>query len=79
MQNPNDCRVFCGDTHMLELYGMKTLNYQTKNGFDLYKKMERHWSISCGKLKVPPYIARCLYWDNIQQKEDSRYWSWVFE
>ena len=45
MQNPNECRVFCGDTHMLELYGMKTLNYQTKNGFDLYKKMERHtWS-----------------------------------
>lgn len=79
MQNPNECRVFCGDTHMLELYGMKNLNYQTKNGFSLYKKMERHWSVMCGKIGVPCYIARCLYWDAKQNKENSRYWSYIYE
>jgi thermostable 8-oxoguanine DNA glycosylase len=77
--HPNECRVFCGDTHMLELYGMKTLTYQSKKGLDLYKKMERHWSVNCGKIGVPAYIARSIFWDIKQNKEDSRYWSYVFE
>jgi thermostable 8-oxoguanine DNA glycosylase len=77
--HPNECRVFCGDTHMLELYGMKTLTYQSKKGLEQYKKMERHWSVNCGKLGVPPYIARCIFWDAKQNKTDSRYWSYVFE
>lgn len=77
--HPNECRVFCGDTHMLELYGMKTLTYQSKKGLDLYKKMERHWSVNCGKIGVPAYIARSIFWDAKQNKSDSRYWSYVFE
>ena len=77
--HPNECRVFCGDTHMLELYGMKTLTYQSKKGLDLYKKMERHWSVNCGKIGVPAYIARSIFWDAKQNKTDSRYWSYVFE
>ena len=77
--HPNECRVFCGDTHMLELYGMKTLTYQSKAGLSLYKKMERHWSINCGKLGVPLYIARCIFWDAKQNKTDSRYWSYCLE
>jgi len=28
---------------------------------------------------VPSYIARCVYWDALQDKEDSRYWSYVLE
>jgi len=77
--HPNECRVFCGDTHMLELYSMKTLTYQSKRGLELYKKMERHWSINCGKIGVPAYIARSIFWDAKQNKTDSRYWSYVFE
>jgi thermostable 8-oxoguanine DNA glycosylase len=77
--HPNECRVFCGDTHMLELYGMKTLTYQSKKGLDMYKKMERHWSVNCGKIGVPAYIARSIFWDAKQNKTDSRYWAYVFE
>lgn len=77
--HPNECRVFCGDTHMLELYGMKTLKYNSGEGLRLYKAMERHWSVNCGKIKVPCYIARCIYWDGIQGKENSKYWAHVFE
>lgn len=77
--HPNECRVFCGDTHMLELYDMKTLTYQSKRGLELYKKMERHWSVNCGKIGVPAYIARSIFWDAKQNKTDSRYWSYVFE
>jgi len=30
-------------------------------------------------LKVPSYVARSIYWDDLQKKEDSRYWSYVLE
>lgn len=80
MIHPNEARVLCGDVHILRLYDMENLKYtKNKAGFSLYKKMERHWMINCGKLKVPSYIARSLYWDTIQKKDDSRYWSFVLE
>lgn len=80
MIHPNDARVLCGDVHQLRLYDMETLKYnKSRTGTDLYKKMERHWVVNCGKLKAPSYIARSLYWDDLQKKEDSRYWSFVLE
>ena len=79
MIHPNECRVLCGDVHVLRLYGMEHLTYTNKTGAEMYKKMERHWSVNCGKNKVPSYIARSLYWDRVQDKEDSRYWSYVLE
>lgn len=79
MIHPNQARVLCGDVHQLRLYGMQDLTYKSKTGFQKYKRMEEHWSVNCGKLKVPSYIARCVYWDALQDKEDSRYWSYVLE
>lgn len=80
MIHPNEARVLCGDVHQLRLYNMETLKYnKSKVGVDLYKKMERHWVINCGKIGVPSYIARSIYWDDLQKKEDSRYWSFVLE
>lgn len=80
MIHPNEARVLCGDVHQLRLYDMETLKYnKSRSGTDLYKKMERHWMINCGKLGVPSYIARSIYWDHLQKKEDSRYWSFVLE
>ena len=80
MIHPNEARVLCGDIHQLRLYDMEHLKYnKSKSGTNSYKKMERHWMINCGKLKVPSYIARSLYWDALQKKEDSRYWSFVLE
>lgn len=80
MIHPNECRTLCLDVHMLRLYGMENLVYtKSKNGIAKYKKAEQHWIINCGKMKVPSYIARCTYWDSLQGKEDSRYWSYVLE
>lgn len=80
MIHPNEARVLCGDIHQLRLYDMESLKYnKSRSGTDLYKKMERHWVINCGKLGVPSYIARSIYWDDLQKKEDSRYWSFVLE
>jgi thermostable 8-oxoguanine DNA glycosylase len=80
MIHPNEARVLCGDVHQLRLYDMETLKYnKSKSGTNLYKKMESHWMINCGKHKIPSYIARSIYWDALQKKEDSRYWSFVLE
>lgn len=80
MIHPNEARVLCGDVHQLRLYNIETLKYnKSKVGSGIYKKMERHWMVNCGKHKIPSYIARSLYWDNLQKKEDSRYWSFVLE
>jgi len=80
MIHPNESRALCLDVHMLRLYDMEQLKYnKSKSGTGLYKKMERHWMVNCGKSKIPSYIARSIYWDNLQKKEDSRYWSFVLE
>jgi thermostable 8-oxoguanine DNA glycosylase len=80
MIHPNEARVLCGDVHMLRLYDMEHLKYnKSRSGTNSYKKAERHWVVNCGKLRVPSYIARSIYWDNIQKKDDSRYWSYVLE
>jgi thermostable 8-oxoguanine DNA glycosylase len=80
MIHPNEARVLCGDVHQLRLYDMEHLKYnKSRTGTDTYKKMERHWMVNCGKLKVPSYIARSIYWDDLQKKDDSRYWSFVLE
>ena len=80
MIHPNEARVLCGDVHQLRLYDMEKLKYnKSKSGTNTYKKMESHWIINCGKLKVPSYIARSIYWDDLQKQTDSRYWSYVLE
>jgi thermostable 8-oxoguanine DNA glycosylase len=80
MIHPNEARALCLDVHMLRLYDMEHLKYnKSRSGTDSYKKAERHWMVNCGKLKVPSYIARCLYWDSIQHKDDSRYWAYTLE
>lgn len=80
MIHPNEARALCLDVHMLRLYDMEHLKYnKSRSGTEAYKKAERHWIVNCGKLKIPSYIARSIYWDDLQKKDDSRYWSYVFE
>ena len=80
MIHPNEARVLCLDVHMLRLYGMGHLKYNKSNsGIHQYKKAEQHWNVHCGKNKIPSYVARCAYWDRLQGKNDSRYWSYVLE
>jgi thermostable 8-oxoguanine DNA glycosylase len=80
MQNPNECRVVCLDVHLLRLYGCENLKYnKSTKGMNTYKKIERHWSTSCGRVGVPCYIMRSLYWNTLQKQENCRYWSFCLE
>lgn len=77
MAYPATCEVVCLDTHMLQLYKA------TKKGSALtdksYRRMEKHWIKTCKQRNVPSAIARHIFWDKKQGKQDTRYWSFVFE
>jgi hypothetical protein len=71
---PNTAKVVCLDTHMFQAYGLN----QTKDARQ-YAELEQRWIDMCNMWAVPPYIARCLYWDVKQGYSSSSYWSKVFE
>jgi len=71
---PNETNVVCLDTHMFQAYGLD----QTKHARQ-YADLERHWVEMSKMWNIPPYIARCLYWDAKQGQNSSQYWSHVFE
>lgn len=79
MIDPLKANIVCGDIHQLRLYGIEGTNYKTSKGLSLYKSMENHWIACCEAVGVSPYIARCIYWDELQKQEDTRYWSHVLE
>lgn len=72
---PETNEVTCLDTHMLKLYRCSASNISDS----IYFKIEKHWCATCQKHNVPSVIARHIYWDNIQDRPDTRYWSFVFE
>jgi thermostable 8-oxoguanine DNA glycosylase len=71
---PNTAKITCLDTHMFQAYGLS----QVKDSRQ-YAGLEQRWVDMCSMWSVPPYIARCLYWDTKQGYSSSSYWSRVFE
>jgi hypothetical protein len=71
---PTQAEVTCLDTHLFQAYELN----QTKHN-RMYHNLETHWVKNSLKKDLPPYIARCIYWDRKQEKQDSRYWSHALE
>ena len=71
---PDEAEVVCLDTHLFQAYGLDQIKHRKK-----YDLLENHWVENSRKKDLPPYIARCIYWDRKQEKSDSRYWSHVLE
>ena len=72
--HPNSAHITCLDTHLFQMYKLD----QSKD-LKMYENIESHWLDMSRMWNVPPYVARCIYWDKKQNKLDSRYWSYVFE
>jgi hypothetical protein len=72
----DQARVVCGDTHQLQLYGLKG---NVSPGRKMMNYVERHWVEECARLDLPPVTARWYLWDRKQKKTNSRYWSYVLE
>jgi hypothetical protein len=71
---PNEAKISCLDTHMFQAYGLDQVKDMRR-----YNEIETCWIDMCTMWNIPPYIARCIYWDKKQGYTDSRYWSQVFE
>lgn len=71
-----DARVVCGDTHQLQLFGLKG---NQSPGRRIMDQVESHWVAECERLNLPPVTARWYLWDRKQNRPDSRYWSYVLE
>lgn len=75
---PNEAKVVCLDTHMMQLYGMDEVRNTGKHK-KIYETNEQDWIDRSAGVESAPYITRCLFWDKKQGHEDSRYWSHVLE
>lgn len=74
MAYPLNQEVVCLDAHMVSLYqaGTGTPDKPT------YNAIEKHWCDKCKELDLPSPIARHIYFDSIQGKPNTSYWSDVF-
>jgi hypothetical protein len=73
---PAASEVVCLDSHMLKLYGYEPTDSPTERE---YVKAEDHWMSLCRHLRKPSPMVRHAYWDRLRGKENTRYWSYVFE
>lgn len=73
---PNEAEIVCGDTHQLQLYGLRGNSSPTPAIYDF---VESHWVLECRKLGLAPVASRWALWDLKQGHTDSRYWSHVLE
>lgn len=76
---PNEAEISCLDTHGLQLYGLDASKLGTKKGDALYEEAEAHWLKRSKDVGASSTVARAIFWDKKQQKEDSRYWTYVLE
>lgn len=73
--HPEECDAVCLDRHLLKLYGVDPERATDRH----YRRAEAHWRRECARLGVPCPVARHIYWDGVQGKRSTRYWSHVFE
>ena len=70
---PMESSVVCLDTHLFQFYSLNQNKHTNQ-----YKKLESHWTQWAKMFNLPSYIARCIYWNRNQNKNDCSYWSFVF-
>lgn len=74
MAFPDSADVTCIDRHGFRLYGL-----DAGKNTNTYQLIESHWVNECRKRGLSPAITRHIYWDSIQKKENTRYWSECLE
>ena len=71
---PLEVQSVCLDRHILRLYGQDPDDAPKPAAYD---RMERYWVRLAKERNVPPYIARCIYWDRLNNEKNSAYWAKV--
>lgn len=75
---PTEAQLCCLDVHLLRFMG-----HDVKKGHassqKVYEQMEDEWLERCERYDVSPNVAREIYWNKVQNRRNSRYWSYCLE
>ena len=75
---PTEAQLCCLDVHLLRFMG-----HNVKKGHassqKVYEDMENEWLERCERFDVAPNVAREIYWNKVQNRRNSRYWSYCLE
>lgn len=75
---PVDAQLCCLDVHLLRFMG-HDLKKGHANSTKQYEEMENEWLERCERYDVAPNVAREIYWNKVQNRRTSRYWSYCLE
>ena len=75
---PTEAQLCCLDVHLLRFMGHDLSNGHASN-LKVYQEMENEWLARCNKYGVAPNVAREIYWNKVQGRRNSRYWSYCLE
>jgi|TARA_B100001094_G_C18166562_1_gene792444 hypothetical protein len=75
---PIESQLCCLDVHLLRFMG-HDLKKGHANTLQAYQEMEKEWLDRCNKFGVSPNVAREIYWNKVQGRRNSRYWSYCLE
>ena len=72
---PMEAEVCCLDIHLLRFLGYIGESPSVTD----YKRLENEWLIRCEKYGVSASVSREIYWNKVQNRRNSRYWSYCIE
>jgi len=75
---PTEARLCCLDVHLLRFMGHDLSNGHASS-LKVYEEMENEWLDRCDKYGVVSNVAREIYWNKVQGRRNSRYWSYCLE
>ena len=75
---PTEAQLCCLDVHLLRFMGHDLSNGHASS-LKVYEEMENEWLARCNKYGVAPNVAREIYWNKVQGRRNSRYWSYCLE
>jgi hypothetical protein len=73
---PTEAQLCCLDVHLLRFMGH---DMDGQPNLKIYQAMEDEWLDRCNKYGVAPNVAREIYWNKVQGRRNSRYWSYCLE
>jgi hypothetical protein len=73
---PVEAKVCCLDVHLLRFLGWTKKQVPS---LKKYKEMEQKWLDKCDEYNLGYGVVREMYWNKVQKKSDSRYWSHCLE
>jgi hypothetical protein len=77
MTHPLTAKCLCLDRHMLRAFGWH--DHSKGPTLSQYIHYEDYWLNLSKQKNIPPVISRNIYWDRIQQQQNSYYWAYVLQ